>query len=160
SGGCAEPMRTGGDQSAVFWAAMRAESPGFVEAVVADARMATGRRGEPPLADSGPRLALQIVRLALVSDGFLAQICARAKQWFRVRGVPIVPAVLHRIAIALGGMAIGDPVLLEAPVYINHGQVVIDGITRIGAGTLVGPFVSIGLVAGEYEGPTIGRNVT
>lgn len=153
-------MRADPERSAAFWAAMRAEQPGFRAAVVADARMAAGRRGEGELASSGPLLLAQVLRLALVSDGFGAQVVYRAKSWARVRGIPVLPAILHRIAIAMGQMAIGDPVLIEAGVYINHGQVVIDGITRIGAGSMIGPFVSIGLVAGEFEGPTIGRGVT
>ena len=52
-------------------------------------------------------------------------------------------------------VAIGDPVVIEAGVYMLHGQVVIDGITEIATGTVIGPFVSIGLVEGDYEGPTI-----
>jgi serine O-acetyltransferase len=45
-------------------------------------------------------------------------------------------------------------------VYVIHGQVVIDGLTEIGSGTSLGPFVTIGLLSGNYQGPVIGRHVS
>ena len=56
-------------------------------------------------------------------------------------------------------VAIGDPVVVDAGVYFPHGQVVIDGITEIGADTAISPWVTIGLLLGDMKGPTIGRNV-
>jgi serine O-acetyltransferase len=44
-------------------------------------------------------------------------------------------------------------------VYLLHGQVVIDGLVEISGNTVIGPFVTIGLVAGEFVGPTIGPGV-
>ena len=71
-----------------------------------------------------------------------------------------MPAILGRLAIVLCQVSIGDPVVIEPGVYLMHGQVVIDGFTQIGRGTTIAPFVTIGLVAGELRGPTIGRRVS
>jgi serine O-acetyltransferase len=62
--------------------------------------------------------------------------------------------------MVLGQVTIGDPVVVEPGLYLLHGQVVIDGGTRIGTGVRIAPFVTIGLRAGSLEGPTIGNNVT
>jgi serine O-acetyltransferase len=49
---------------------------------------------------------------------------------------------------------------VQPGVSISHGYVCIGGLTEIGSGTLVAPFVSIGLVAGDLRGPTIGHVCT
>ena len=49
--------------------------------------------------------------------------------------------------------------MIEPGVYINHGLVVIDGLTEIGRGARIAPFTSIGLVAGSIVGPKIGPDV-
>jgi serine O-acetyltransferase len=56
-------------------------------------------------------------------------------------------------------ISIGDPVVVEPGVYVIHGQVVIDGLVEIGSGTVIAPFVTIGLRAGDVRGPTIERGV-
>jgi len=147
------------DATERLWAAVRAEHPGFIEAVVADARMAARQRGDRSEYRSQLDATLQVVRLALVADAFLAQCCYRAKAACQARRIPFLPRLLHRAAIVLGQIAIGDPVVMEAGVHIPHGQVCIDGVTRIAAGAVIRPFVSIGLVAGEFQGPTIGPRV-
>ena len=40
-----------------------------------------------------------------------------------------------------------------------HGKVVIDGVTEIRSGVVIGPFVSIGLISGNILGPTIEEDV-
>ena len=47
--------------------------------------------------------------------------------------------------------------VIHPGVYVPHGQVVIDGITEIGTGAVLSPFISIGLVADVFQGPIIGR---
>jgi serine O-acetyltransferase len=37
---------------------------------------------------------------------------------------------------------------------------VIDGVTEIGAGAVIAPFVTLGLKAGELRGPTLERGVS
>lgn len=146
-------------REAAFWRAINELHPPFLEAVAADARITARRRGDRHEFRSRLDLALQVLRLAVTSDAFGAQCCYRAKAALQARGIPVVPRLLHRLAIVLGQIAIGDPVVVAPGVYLPHGQVVIDGFVRVGAGTVIAPFVTIGLVEGGMEGPTIGANV-
>lgn len=133
--------------------------PPFLRAVATDARCALANRGIPA-ADLG-RLALanEVLHLAFESDAFLALACYRAKARLQAFGVPILPAVFHRLAIMIGQVSIGDPVLVAPGLYLPHGQVVIDGLVEIGAFSAIRPWVTIGLAEGVLRGPTIGRGV-
>ena len=73
-------------------------------------------------------------------------------------GVPVLPRIAHRLAIAIAQICIGDTVLMCPGVFIPHGWVVIDGFVDIGRGTKIMPGVTIGL-RGHPRGPTIGRDV-
>ena len=103
--------------------------------------------------------AFQFVRLLCVSDALLAQVCYRAKARLRALGVPLLPWILHRAAITIAQVAIGDPVVIAPGLYLFHGQVVIDGFTEIGRGVLIAPFVTIGLREGVVTGPKISGGV-
>ena len=61
--------------------------------------------------------------------------------------------------MTIAHISIGDPVVVEPGIYIIHGQVVVDGLVRIGAGAVFAPFVTIGLRAGDFNGPTLERGV-
>jgi serine O-acetyltransferase len=126
-------------------------------AIAADARVTAAYRGERSQFRSGLDTAAQCLRLAWVSDAFLAQMLYRVK--VRTRGLPVVPRLAHRLAIMTGQVAIGDPVTMAPGVYIVHGQVVIDGITEIGPGVTIAPFVTIGLRAGNLQGPVVEPDV-
>ena len=130
---------------------VRASHPRLRDAVVADAREALWRRGETELQPT----MLQIVRLCWASDAFLAQAIYRAKAALQRRGVPILPRICHRLSIMIAGVMIGDPVVMHPGVHLLHGRVVIDGLTEIRRGVVIGPFVTIGLVGGSIDGPTI-----
>jgi len=95
-----------------------------------------------------------------VSDAFLAQTLYRLKARLQALGVPVLPRLAHRLAMVSAGVSIGDPVVVHPGVYIVHGQVVIDGIVEIHAGTVIGPFVTIGLRSGDLIGPTIESDVS
>jgi serine O-acetyltransferase len=142
-----------------YFAARRAQQPSFLAAVVADARITAERRGEELPVGSRWAMARAMVRLAGASDAYLAQVCYRAKVSLQVRDVPVLPWVAHRLAMVTAQVSIGDPVLVEAGVYLPHGQVVIDGLVDIGAGTAISPWVTIGLLVGSFQGPTIGADV-
>jgi serine O-acetyltransferase len=71
----------------------------------------------------------------------------------------VLPALAHRLAIMTGQISIGDPVVIEPGIYVPHGQIVVDGFVEIGRGVTIAPFVTIGLLAGNFRGPTIGRHV-
>lgn len=143
-----------------FWRAIRIRHPRLREALVADARMTALHRGERSEFRSAPDAAAQIIRLAWVSDAFLAQALYRAKARMQTLGVPILPRLAHRLAMALAQISIGDPVVIAPGVYIIHGSFVADGLVEIGAGAVIGPFVTIGLRAGDVRGATIEDNVS
>jgi serine acetyltransferase len=135
---------------------VRKGHPRFLEALVADARVAAAYRGERFQFDSKLDGVLTGVRLMLMADAFLALAAYRLNARFQAMGVPLLPHVLKRIASWSGGVAIGDPVVVEPGVYLPHGQVVIDGFVRIREGTMISPWVTIGLIGASYKGPDIG----
>jgi serine O-acetyltransferase len=143
-----------------FRRALRARHPRLREALVADAKVTAAYRGERHEFRSRLDVAGQIVRLAWVSDAFLAQAFYRLKARLQALGVPILPRVAHRLAMVLGQVCIGDPVVVHPGVYLIHGQVVIDGLVEIHEGVVIAPFVTIGLRAGDYTGATIERHVS
>jgi len=138
---------------------LHARHPRLFEAVVADARLTAEHRGERSEFHSPSDALVQTLRLMLVSDALIAQALYRAKARLQALHVPALPWLAHRLAIAFAGVAIGDPVLVHPGVYLLHGQVVIDGIAEVESGTVIAPFVTIGLRAGNFDGPRIGRNV-
>ena len=155
----AEPPAPPIDRRA-FWSALRARHPRLGEAVREDARVTAMHRGERHAFRSRLDAAVQIGRLAWVSDAFAAQVLYRIKARAQARRVPVLPRVAHRLAMMLAQVSIGDPVVMEPGVYIVHGQVVIDGLAEIGPGVVIAPFVTIGLRAGDVRGPTLESGVS
>jgi serine O-acetyltransferase len=149
-------------KNAPYWdgaqAIVRARHPHFFAAVLADAKLAATIRRER--ADFRGRLdaLVQLLRLMWVTDAFLAQALYRAKARLQALGIPVLPTVAHRLAIATGQVCIGDTVLVRPGVFIGHGAVVIDGFVEIRRGTRIMPGVTIGL-RGQAPGPTIGKDV-
>ncbi|MGI9184455.1 MAG: serine O-acetyltransferase [Solirubrobacteraceae bacterium] len=143
-----------------FWRAIRARHPRLREALVADARTTARHRGERWEFRSRVDTAVQIARLAWVSDAFLGQALYRAKARMQALGVPVLPRLAHRLAMAIAQISIGDPVVIGPGIYIIHGQFVADGLVEIGSGAVIGPFVTIGLRAGDVRGATIEPNVS
>ena len=133
--------------------------PGFREAVLADARVTLRHRGEREELRGGLDSVIQVMRLIWTSDAFLAQVLYRLKARLQRRGVPVLPRLAHRGAMVLGQVAIGDPVLVHPGVYLLHGQVVVDGLVEIHSDAVIAPFVTIGLRAGNVQGPTIEAGV-
>jgi serine O-acetyltransferase len=148
----------GKPQDGPLWDGVRAGHPPFVEAVLADARITARLRGDRHEFRSGLDATLQAVRLAIVSDAFLAQICYRAKAACQARRIPLIPRIFHRLAVVTGQIAIGDPVVVRPGIYIPHGQVVVDGLVEVGPGVVLFPWVTIGRVVGRFGGPTLGPN--
>jgi serine O-acetyltransferase len=143
-----------------FWRAIRARHPHLREALVADARTTALYRGERFEFRSRLDAAVQILRLAWVSDAYLGQALYRAKARMQALGVPVLPRVAHRLAIAIAQISIGDPVVVAPGIYIIHGQFVADGLVEIGPGAVIAPFVTIGLRAGDVRGATLEPNVS
>ena len=138
---------------------VRARHPPFLDAVLEDARVTAANRGERFKFRSKGDAILQALRLAWASDAFLAQVAYRAKARLQALGVPILPRLAHRFAMSLAQVSIGDPVVVHPGIYLVHGQVVIDGFVEIQTGTVITPFVTIGLRSPDFVGPTIGRRV-
>jgi len=139
---------------------IRSRHPRVREALLADARVTAAYRGERHEFHSRADATIQTLRLIWESDAFLAQALYRVKARLQALGIPVLPRLVHRLSMAIAQISIGDPVIVHPGVFIIHGQVVIDGITEIHSGALIGPFVTIGLREGELVGPTVERNVT
>jgi serine O-acetyltransferase len=139
--------------------AVRHRHPRLLAALAADVAFTLQCRAEPvPSTRWG--LAAQALRLGWASDAFAAQCCYRARCSLLRAGVPVLPAVLHRLAMVLAQVCIGDPVVIAPGLYIAHGQVVVDGLVNVGTKVVLFPHTTIGLVAGVFQGPTIGDGVS
>lgn len=136
-----------------------ADNPRFVDALRADVPIELAQRGEAA-PESKVDFALQTIRLAATSDSFLALVLYRGRAAMLRRGVPVLPVISHRLSMAVAQVCIGDPVVIQPGLRLPHGQVVIDGITRIGSGVTIMPWTTVGLKAGDWNGPTIGDNAT
>ena len=152
------PGRGSDDAKRAFERDVRARHPRFREAVVADAVITARFRGERFEFRSQLDAALQIIRLMLQADAFLAQVAYRAKARLQALGIPVLPRIAHRIAMVSAQVSIGDPVIVHPGIYIVHGQVVADGIMEIHAGAVLFPWITLGLIGPELTGPTIGPN--
>jgi serine O-acetyltransferase len=141
-------------------AEVRARHPGFREAVLADAKITAAYRGERFRFRSNADAVWQCLRLAVVTDAFLAQVCYRLKARLQALGVPGLPRLAHRLAMVLAQVSIGDPVVVAPGLYLLHGQVVIDGFTVIGPNAIIAPFVTVGLRKNPLEGPVLGTGVS
>jgi hypothetical protein len=135
----------------------RSRFPGFVEAVVADAKVTAAFRGERAQFRGGLDTLGQVLRLCAVADAFLAQVCYRAKASMQVRGVRGLPRLFHRLAMVLAQVSIGNPVIVGPGLYLLHGQVVIDGLTEIGGGVIIAPSSPSGWSRRISSGPRSGR---
>jgi serine O-acetyltransferase len=142
-----------------FWRALRARHPRLREALVADARITARYRGERHEFRSRLDAAAQIARLCWASDAFMAHALYRAKARLQALGVPLLPRLLHKLAMLTAQVSIGDPVVMHPGVYLVHGQVVADGLVEIHSGAVIAPFVTIGLRAGDVQGATLERDV-
>ena len=135
---------------------MRAKHPRFWEAVLADAKVTAGFRGERAKFHSQADAVAQALRLMAVSDAFLAQAAYRAKARMQALGIPVLPRIAHRVAMVTAQVSIGDPVVVHPGVYLPHGQVVVDGLVEIHSGAILMPWVTLGLIGPDLIGPTIG----
>ncbi len=101
-------------------------NPPFAEAVLADARAAARWMG----AEQGSAFWL-IIRMLWQADGFFPLVMIRLGMVLRGWGVPLLPTLCRRFAIVFGQVHVGAPVVLEAGIFLPHGQVVIDGIVHV-----------------------------
>jgi serine O-acetyltransferase len=139
-------------------ASARQKQPRFVEAVLGDAMATAAIRGQRAEFNGSIDALVQVLRLMVETDAFLAQVLYRAKVRLQVLGIPVLPWIAHRLAIMTGQVFIGDTVVLHPGVFIGHGMIVIDGFVEIHEGVRIMPGVTIGLRE-RFRGPTIERDV-
>lgn len=135
--------------------------PSFRYSVTLDTHVVSFHRGEFfDAATASPWfIAYRALRLMWVSDAFFAQVAYRARLRLRAKGVPLLPRLLHKLSMITSQLSIDEMVQIAPGVNIAHGQAIIGGLTSIGHGCTISPWVSIGLQAGDVHGPKIGENV-
>lgn len=134
---------------------IRSRHPGVRAAILADARISSAFRGRPLNGKSNREVAVEALKLAWSSDAFLGQILYRVRMRLHRAGVPILPLLLHRLSMKYFQICIGDLTVIAPGMYLPHGQVVIDGIVEIGPRARILPWTTIGLQAGNFQGPKI-----
>lgn len=139
---------------------LNAERPRLTAALLKDAHAYAANRGEA-LHDDASRVAQwrDALRLVFESDDYLGMALYRLRTALQARGIPVLPWMLRKICIAAFGIRIGDTVVLGAGVYMPHGNVVIDGLVRVGAGCVLCPWVTLGVNRGNILGPALGERV-
>ncbi|HEY8492115.1 MAG TPA: serine acetyltransferase [Dehalococcoidia bacterium] len=105
------------------------------------------------------------IDLAWRSQSFSAVVLYRLAGWCRRRRLPFLPTYLDKLLMGTQNVFIGGHVEIGPGLYIAHGNVVIDGVVRIGARCVVNPWVTIGLRGRPRTpdrfvyGPTLGDDV-
>jgi serine O-acetyltransferase len=97
-----------------------------------------------------------VIRQCWRSGDFVGFALYRVRVALSRARVPILPTLLNKILIWFFGIRIGQHVLIEPGVYVNHGNVIIDGVTRIRTGSVITAWVTIGLQQGNFLGPDVG----
>lgn len=98
------------------------------------------------------------------AESWLAVLLYRLKVRLRASGAPALPVACDVLSRALFRVSIGDRVEIGPGLMMTHGNVVIDGRTRIGKNCQINPWVTIGLsnsrkLGFSVDGPTIGDDV-
>jgi serine O-acetyltransferase len=98
------------------------------------------------------------------AESWLAVFLFRVKKRLRIAHVPFLPGLCDMLSRALFRISIGNAVEVGAGLMMTHGNVVIDGRTRIGKHCQINPWVTIGLsnskkLGFSADGPTIGDEV-
>jgi len=97
-------------------------------------------------------------------ESWLAVWLFRMKVRLRDADLPALPGLCDMLSRALFGVQIGNRVEAGPGLMITHGNVVIDGRTKIGRRCQINPWVTIGLsnskkLGFSIDGPTIGDYV-
>jgi serine O-acetyltransferase len=145
----AEQLKAGVDE-------VQSRQPRFLDALLADARVAAAYRGERAEFRSRLDGVWQALRLMLRTDAFLALSAYRLKTRLQALGIPVLPWIAHRLAMVSAQISIADTALVHPGVFIPSGQVVVYGLVEIHSGATLLPWVTIGPIGSEVRGPTIG----
>ncbi len=98
------------------------------------------------------------------AESWLAVFLFRLKMRLRASHLPILPGFCDTVSRMLFGVSIGNAVEVGPGLMMTHGNVVIDGQTKIGKHCQINPWVTIGLsnsrkLGFSAQGPTIGDEV-
>jgi serine O-acetyltransferase len=140
--------------------AVQEQHPKLKSAVLADLRLERRALGHHRPLGSRTSVLVELARVVYVSDAFGALLAYRIKATCQRRGIPVVPRIAHRVAVAWAQLSIGDPVIVRPGVRFLHGHVVIDGFAEIESGAEIRPFVTIGRRGSTLRSPKIERGVS
>jgi len=132
----------------------------FFAIMQADARHRAGISVLPADLRAAARARAHTGLRAITAPGFVCVALYRLRVTLLRWHVPVAPWLLHRASMALFNVRIGELVSVEGGLALPEGNVVIDGVTRIGRDATIGPWVTIGLRRNVYVGPRIGDGVT
>jgi len=140
---------------AEFCKRLAAERPPFFRALASDALTFAYHRGELDRVQSKLGRWLYFFRLPFAASEFFALGLYRLRVVFRAWHIPIFPSLINWVCAIGWDFRVGDSVTIDEGVYLPHGQVDIEGLTYIGKGCFLAPFVGIGLVQGDVRGPRL-----
>ena len=136
-----------------------ARRPRLRRAIREDARYTAAMRGN---GDPGPSAGRQWRNVAFLlwdSDDFLGVCIHRLASSLYHHGVPILPRLLRRLNTALFNIRIDEHITIGEGLAIPHGNVVLAGVSYIGQRAFIAPWVTVGLIEGDFVGPRIGDGV-
>jgi serine O-acetyltransferase len=107
---------------------------------------------------------LEQMNVVIFRESWLSVVLYRLQVWASQHHIPVLPFICDTINRLFWGVVIGRAVQIGPGLCFSHGNVVIDGVVKIGRDCIINPYVTIGLSAkGDPEislcGPTIGDNV-
>lgn len=138
---------------------LKAQRPPFFRAVARDAITYAFHRGEPDMVRTKSRRIIYALCLPFRASEYLGLALYRLRALLKAAHVPVLPSIINAICVLVWGIRIGDPVVMEEGVYIPHGQIVVDGMVFIGRGSVLCPWITIGLQQGNLRGPWLEEGV-
>lgn len=118
-------------------------TPSLRETLVADAKRSAYFRNEGHQVATRRATAIHMVRLAVISDAYLAQVLYRIGAWAASRRIRLLPRLARAGAVAVAQVHIGPQVEVGPGLYLAHGQVTIDGPVRLEPGVVMFPWSTI-----------------
>ena len=94
----------------------------------------------------------------ILNSRLIAVVMFRLKRRLQRLHVPVLPMFLDRLCILGFNVNLGNYTDIGGGLYLPHGNVVVDGLVRIGRNCVIAPWVTIG-TNGSVAGPHIGDNV-
>ncbi len=107
---------------------------------------------------------LEQTSVVVFRDSWPSVVLYRLQVWTRGHYIPLLPFICDTLNRLFWGVFIGRGVQIGPGLCFSHGNVVIDGVVKIGRNCFINPFVTIGLstqseIGLSLYGPTIGDDV-